>query len=154
MTHDTATHVHDPDPPQTWTAAEDDTLRRMKAEGAETKLIATAMDRTERSVAGRWAYLNLTPSQRAQRNAREASRKASEREARKAEAREYLRKHQKTTHLAARCGKVESESRIVPEQVFAERNARQMAPRSLTAVLCGDPAPGWSALDRKQGAMA
>ncbi len=37
----------------------------------------------------------------------------------------------------------------IPEEVFAERDKRNAAPRSLTAILQGDPAPGQSALDKR-----
>lgn len=37
-----------------------------------------------------------------------------------------------------------------PEDIFADRHARNMAPRTITSQLLGDPPPGWSALDRKR----
>jgi hypothetical protein len=37
----------------------------------------------------------------------------------------------------------------VPPDVRADANRRAAAPRTLSAWLCGDPAPGWSALDRR-----
>lgn len=37
----------------------------------------------------------------------------------------------------------------VPPEAIADRDRRIKAPRSLTALLCGDPAPGQSALDRR-----
>lgn len=37
----------------------------------------------------------------------------------------------------------------IPEAVLTDRDRRNAIPRSLTAVLCGDPAPGQSALDRR-----
>lgn len=38
----------------------------------------------------------------------------------------------------------------IPESVLADRDRRALAGRDLTSVLCGDPAPGQSALDRKR----
>jgi hypothetical protein len=38
----------------------------------------------------------------------------------------------------------------VPVDVWIERSRRLAAPRSLTASIMGDPAPGYSALDRKR----
>lgn len=37
----------------------------------------------------------------------------------------------------------------VPHDVMAEREKRLMAPRSLTASICGDPPEGYSALERR-----
>lgn len=37
----------------------------------------------------------------------------------------------------------------IPEAVEADRDRRQTAPQSLTSLLCGDPAPGQSALDKR-----
>ncbi len=48
---------------------------------------------------------------------------------------------------------VKCEKRIAaPTQVFVEADRRTRTPRTITAWLCGDPAPGYSALDRKMGA--
>lgn len=37
----------------------------------------------------------------------------------------------------------------IPPEVIADALRRAAAPRSLTAMICGDPAPGQSALDRR-----
>lgn len=39
---------------------------------------------------------------------------------------------------------------IVPDSVYEDAARRMSAPRSITALVMGDPAPGHSALDRKQ----
>ena len=44
----------------------------------------------------------------------------------------------------------EPEALTVPTSVWIERATRLGAPRSLTASIFGDPAPGFSALDRKR----
>lgn len=36
-----------------------------------------------------------------------------------------------------------------PAAVLHDRNERDLAPRTVTQVMMGDPAPGWSALERK-----
>lgn len=42
----------------------------------------------------------------------------------------------------------------IPQHVLMDRDRRlSMAPRSLTAALCGDPAPGRSALDKMNGRL-
>lgn len=38
----------------------------------------------------------------------------------------------------------------VAEHLLADAERRMAAPRSITSFVFGDPAPGWSALDRKQ----
>lgn len=40
---------------------------------------------------------------------------------------------------------------VIPEMVIADRNARSQARErtSVTALVCGDPPPGFSALDRR-----
>jgi hypothetical protein len=38
---------------------------------------------------------------------------------------------------------------VVPDEVMAERESRLSAPRSLTALICGDPPVGFSALERR-----
>lgn len=42
--------------------------------------------------------------------------------------------------------------RPIPQEVIADRDRRSNAPRSLTALFCGDPAPGQSALDKQRSA--
>lgn len=37
----------------------------------------------------------------------------------------------------------------VPTALLVERDFRLNIPRSVTSILCGDPAPGYSALDRR-----
>lgn len=41
-----------------------------------------------------------------------------------------------------------------PPHLIEDRDRRMKAERTLTAMLCGDPRPGQSALDKKQGAFA
>jgi len=43
---------------------------------------------------------------------------------------------------------------LVPPECIAERERRHAAPRDLTAIFMGDPPKGYSALDRKLGALA
>lgn len=49
----------------------------------------------------------------------------------------------------------QKESRVVchveiPSSVLIDRERRSLAPRTITALLFGDPPPGYSALDRRQ----
>ncbi len=61
---------------------------------------------------------------------------------------QYKRDPRRTSH-------VEHQMRIwVPPHLVEDRDRRARAERNLTALLCGDPAPGQSALDKRQGAFA
>lgn len=42
-------------------------------------------------------------------------------------------------------------NRVAPAGAVADAQRRASAPRTITAFVCGDPAPGQSALDRLQG---
>jgi hypothetical protein len=42
----------------------------------------------------------------------------------------------------------------IPEYVLTDRERRQTAPQTLTSLLCGDPAPGQSALDKRGQPLA
>jgi hypothetical protein len=42
------------------------------------------------------------------------------------------------------------ETKIIPQELIEERNRRLTAPRSLTSIICGDPPPNCSALDRRK----
>lgn len=74
--------------------------------------------------------------------------------------REYMREYSRdtrTTRSAAEkmgmhaSGASRTREPDVPRGVLRERAEReQLAPRSLTAALCGDPLPGYSALERRR----
>jgi hypothetical protein len=51
-------------------------------------------------------------------------------------------------------GHIVTASSSPPAHIFVEARERANAPRSLTAWLCGDPAPGTSMLDRRKSAGA
>jgi hypothetical protein len=51
--------------------------------------------------------------------------------------------------------KLPKEKRVaVPPEAWADANRRHNTPRTLSAWICGDPAPGFSALDRRTGGAA
>lgn len=59
-------------------------------------------------------------------------------------------KHREVIEVGSAAGECHrSHTGPSPKQLI-ERAQRQAAPRSLTALLCGDPAPGQSALDKKR----
>lgn len=60
-------------------------------------------------------------------------------------ARVYAKKRSPSFHE----GSLAVDRFAVPADALMEARRRAMAPRSLTAWICGDPAPGSSALDRR-----
>lgn len=116
-----------------WTEAETDILRRLKASGLTNIEISAAMKRTVASVKERWRWINISEDRLEKKRLRTNA------------ARDKVRGG------PARRRVVLPEVRAsVVEALLRERDARICALRSLTAIFCGDPAPGWSALDRKQ----
>jgi len=60
----------------------------------------------------------------------------------------YLRSHPELLGRRAQGATIEER---VPDSVLADREHRRgLAPRDLTASLCGDPLPGYSALDAQR----
>lgn len=116
-----------------WSKEEDDILLRMRKAGATSRDIAATLNgRSPKSVEARLNYLKRTPAQREARNARrrlmagESGRRVLNPE----------------NHVATK-------SPEVPPEVWIDRIKRAMTPRSVTAIICGDPIPGYSALDRR-----
>ena len=48
---------------------------------------------------------------------------------------------------------VNSSVRKIPDEVIAERDRRRSAARTITAFVLGDPAPGQSALDKREARL-
>lgn len=143
MTHNTTTHVHDPDPPRgrkypVWTLEEIEKLERLKAEGRTYKEIGAALNREPANVKQRWRWLNITDEERASR----AERNARARQDKGGAVNPFIVRRRSLPLLT-----------VMPDEVFTDRHHRINAPRTLTAIFCGDPAPGWSALDRKRQEM-
>jgi hypothetical protein len=91
------------------------------------------MDRTEKALDSRFRIITMNPG------------KARERMERRNLARRESRREFRVVASTTRA----------PDTALADREARLSAPRTLTATWFGDPAPGWSALDRKrQGVTA
>lgn len=111
-----------------WTPEETELARKLLAEGAPEREFERQIGRTKEAAKTRIQTLNYR--------------------ARRAEADRFR------TLSGSRCKKseyrrVEAEAAIPPE-VIADSVRRSDAPRSLTAMLCGDPPPGYSALDRRR----
>lgn len=55
------------------------------------------------------------------------------------------------TYLNPR-GPIKTKASRPTSELMEDAKQRLLAPRSITSEFCGDPAPGWSALERRQGA--
>ncbi len=66
------------------------------------------------------------------------------------EKRVMMKFNNEAVRLRRQSGTVLSRPGDPSPKALIERAKRQDAPRSLTALLCGDPAPGQSALDKKR----
>jgi hypothetical protein len=66
----------------------------------------------------------------------------------------YRAAHTNSNRVAARLASKVVHSSAPPPEVLADAARRATAPRSLTALLCGDPEPGRSMLDQRHGARA
>lgn len=117
-----------------WTDEDTQTLIAMQAAGRSHAEIGRAVDRTGASCKEKWRWIRRSAEIM---DARRERTNGARREKRQSESTNIFRAVVKQT---------------APDQLFIERERRMMAPRSLTGFLCGDPAPGFSALDRKMEA--
>lgn len=135
MTHDTATHIHDADPPlqkKNWNDAELTKAKQLREQGLEYKEIAEILGRTEKSVESKFTYERMTEPQR---------------EHRRALIRSY-RRNAELEPIAPSSFRAVEQTKASPEAI-ADRNARLMAPKSLSAWLMGDPPFIQSALAKR-----
>lgn len=111
-----------------WTDDEKQTLINMRAEGKTQAIIADALGRTEESIKNKINMMKLGPG---------PAKKA----------RRPCKYNLRTDYTGEKVEQI-----VVPESVWADRNRRLNSGwRDLTAMLCGDPVTGQSALDLKQG---
>lgn len=114
-----------------WTADETRRLKELvEVHGRDWPVIGKLLSRSGMSCLHRW---RLVCEFRERRNERE---------------REYRKETQKQFYGVRPKGEPVHPVEV-PDDVIIERNNRTSAPRSLTSLICGDPAPGFSALDRK-----
>lgn len=118
---------------QLWTDEETKVLVRMKAAGNSYDEIARGLGRKNLSVQERWYWINMSEAKRAARRTR---MNVQRREKRSAESTDI---------------KWAVVKQVVPDYLFIDRERRLAAQRTITGFLCGDPPPGFSALDRKMG---
>jgi hypothetical protein len=121
---------------QIWTRAEFKRAKELLSQGLSYKLVAESLGRTDTQLHDKLVYESKSPEwHERKRNTINARRRAQ---------------------AAARPIQVPRDPvyamRIerAPAAVVIERDHRQsLSPRSLTALLCGDPLPGFSALERR-----
>lgn len=112
-----------------WTDEEWARAEQLLADGCAVKAVAIMLGRTVREVCSKKQWMQMSADQR--------ERKALQKQQRRAEQKEGVTINRAEIKIFA------------PEDAVADRNARMMADRSLTAFVFGDPPPGWSALDRR-----
>jgi hypothetical protein len=119
-----------------WTQDEITRALKLCDLGMTADKIGVDLGRSTKSIKNKFHVLSMTPEQRIKRNEYE---------------RERRRDRDKT--FSRKAGIVfEAHKARIPDAVIAERDARYSAShRDLTAAFFGDPLPGRSALDRKQG---
>jgi hypothetical protein len=108
-----------------YTRADDVIARELVAAGADDNEFRRVMGRTKAAVVAHLAWID-NPDLRGRHSQRNAARRRE--------------KPKSNVRISAPVA--------VPEDRRADAERRLLAPRSLTAMLFGDPAPGQSALDR------
>lgn len=124
-----------------WSEAETATVLEMRAAGYSFPEIASKLPgRSASGVNARYLWLTMTEEQHRARRAR-------------------INEWRKREHLNCVHTPRQQRERVEPRyepsaELLAERDERyRLSPRSLTAFLCGDPPPGYSALDRRRSAQ-
>lgn len=116
-----------------WSDTETTKLMEMRSGGFSVVAMARTLGRSENSIRGRLQWLEMTSAQR------QAKRDGINRR----------RRHDGKGPRAIAAMKTPERPRAIPVSVLADRDNRAKAPRSLTALAFGDPAPGQSALDKR-----
>jgi hypothetical protein len=120
-----------------WTKEEDDLLRKYRAMGWPSYRIAEAgviPGRDRQAITDRWNYMNRSSEdKRAKLDRANALRRAR------------MGWTKRSYHIPAAFVPMD-----IPAELLRDRDARINTPITVTAMLCGDPPPGWSSLDRKR----
>lgn len=119
--------------PRPWTADEWQRAQKLKADGRDDEQIAETLGRTRKAVRAKFQKERLTPEQRLRRAEVDRKRRRREMGPRIVGGFGLLRKPREDAIEA-----------------FRDRDTRLAAGhRDLTALICGDPPVGFSALDRR-----
>ncbi len=128
MTHNPHWHKY-PVGGNPWSAEEDECLQTLKMRFTYRE-IAAQINRSPAAVGARIRLLSMTKEERQRYEAGKHRNRRKEESA-------------LTNHRA--------DEMVVPDEVWTDRNRRINAGyRDLTAMICGDPRPGQSALDQKR----
>lgn len=126
--------------PGTWSDVQDDALRSMMAEGLSLAAIAEKLGKTRQAISNRINYCCIRS---------DGSTDAAERERRHIARREQIRQWRARNPGRAQGNR--PRARLAePSPSAAEPDLPPADTRDLTALLCGDPLPGRSALDRRR----
>ncbi len=120
-----------------WEAHETQLLRSMREEGCKFQEIADKLNRTFSSVQEQWRWNNRDEDQKQQRRDRINLNR-------------NRRSNGFTRYGPASGHRAQQVIARPTETLLEERERRLAAPRTLSQRLLGDPAPGYSALDRKR----
>ena len=115
-----------------WTEEMTERSRQMKARGGATNgEYLAAFGRTRKAVMARLRYLDRPEVRQAQAVQKAAYRRTNE------------------VYRAKLDGRTTPDRHVAPPEVIEDAIRRASAPRSVSAWICGDPPPGWSALERR-----
>jgi hypothetical protein len=114
-----------------WTPEQDAQLLELRSQGLQYRKISQILGRSVDALDRRHRLLIMSDAARAE-----------------------MREHKNELRRVNRMHKERAAPINIPEDVWAERNARITAPRTVSASLLGDPPPGYSALDRKRQGIA
>lgn len=126
-----------------WTTRELEQLRILKGQNLSEALIAERLNRTENAIKAKWQLLGTNKEKvRALKDAANAKRRAK-----RAIERAEMRASVKLSNQLCIRG---LHGIKVPEDVHSDwRRRGELSHETITALLCGDPLPGYSALDRR-----
>jgi hypothetical protein len=144
MTHDTTAHIHDPDPPrrltgcifgkEKWQPEEWIRVKKLIDRKHDLAYIALVSGRSKEQIKGKLRWETMSKEKKAERRERINKLRTASGEYKSTP------RPDKPAALAVRA----------PAEVMEDRARRMAAPKTITGMLCGDPPPGWSALDRKR----
>lgn len=110
-----------------WTPEQDAQLMELRSQGLQYRKISQILGRSIDALDRRHRLLIMSDAARAE-----------------------MREHKNELRRVNRTHNDRAAPINIPNDVWAERNARLTAPRTVSASILGDPPPGYSALDRKR----
>jgi hypothetical protein len=114
---------------QRWTDEEWQRCKSLLDSGIDAHAVAQILGRTVKQVRSKHQWMTISDKDREHKAAQKRWRRAQ--------------------HPDLTIHRAQIDYFHVPERLLAEREERELAQRTITGILCGDPPPGWSALDRR-----